>query len=96
MGLVLSGLGTILGGVSFVTWKYREQVTMDDPWRYGNSLEWATSCPPSRHNFTRIPRIRSARPACGAGRQSCRGSTRGASGWFLTRATRPAAPGTAT
>ena len=30
---------------------------------YGNSLEWATSCPPPRHNFTRIPRIRSERPA---------------------------------
>jgi cytochrome c oxidase subunit 1 len=26
-------------------------------------LEWATSCPPPRHNFHRIPRIRSERPA---------------------------------
>ena len=24
---------------------------------------WVTSCPPPRHNFTRIPRIRSERPA---------------------------------
>jgi heme/copper-type cytochrome/quinol oxidase subunit 1 len=32
-------------------------------WGYANSLEWATSCPPPRHNFTRIPRIRSERPA---------------------------------
>jgi cytochrome c oxidase subunit 1 len=32
---------------------------------YGNSLEWATSCPPPRHNFTKIPRIRSGRPAFG-------------------------------
>ena len=30
---------------------------------YANSLEWVTSCPPPRHNFTRIPRIRSERPA---------------------------------
>ncbi|HEX3648732.1 MAG TPA: cytochrome ubiquinol oxidase subunit I, partial [Pseudonocardiaceae bacterium] len=30
---------------------------------YGNSLEWATSCPPPRHNFTELPRIRSERPA---------------------------------
>ena len=37
--------------------------TADDPWGYGNSLEWATSCPPPRHNFTSIPRIRSERPA---------------------------------
>ena len=27
------------------------------------SLEWATSCPPPRHNFTSIPRIRSESPA---------------------------------
>ena len=27
------------------------------------SLEWATSCPPPRHNFTSMPRIRSERPA---------------------------------
>ncbi|MCY1159600.1 MAG: ctaD, partial [Citricoccus sp.] len=24
---------------------------------------WATSCPPPRHNFTSLPRIRSERPA---------------------------------
>ncbi|MDP9182406.1 MAG: cytochrome ubiquinol oxidase subunit I, partial [Actinomycetota bacterium] len=35
----------------------------DDPWGYGNSLEWATSCPPPRHNFLSLPRIRSERPA---------------------------------
>ena len=35
----------------------------DDPWGFGNSLEWATSCPPPRHNFTDLPRIRSERPA---------------------------------
>ena len=34
----------------------------DDPWGYGNSLEWATSSPP-RHNFLEMPRIRSPRPA---------------------------------
>ena len=38
-------------------------MTVDDPWGYGNSLEWATSCPPPRHNFTELPRIRSERPA---------------------------------
>jgi len=40
-----------------------EVVTVDDPWGFGNSLEWATSCPPPRHNFTELPRIRSERPA---------------------------------
>jgi cytochrome c oxidase subunit 1 len=38
-------------------------VGVDDPWGYGGSLEWATSCPPPRHNFTSMPRIRSERPA---------------------------------
>jgi len=38
-------------------------VTVDDPWGNARSLEWATSCPPPRHNFTSIPRIRSESPA---------------------------------
>lgn len=38
-------------------------VGVDDPWGYGGSLEWATSCPPPRHNFLSMPRIRSERPA---------------------------------
>jgi cytochrome c oxidase subunit I len=37
-------------------------VQEDDPWSAGNSLEWATSCPPPRHNFRSLPRIRSERP----------------------------------
>ena len=36
---------------------------VDDPWGYGRSLEWATSCPPPRHNFLALPRIRSESPA---------------------------------
>ncbi|MDQ0376928.1 aa3-type cytochrome oxidase subunit I [Amycolatopsis thermophila] len=47
----------------FKSYRYGELVTVDDPWGYGNSLEWATSCPPPRHNFTELPRIRSERPA---------------------------------
>jgi cytochrome c oxidase subunit I len=67
----ISSIGSfILGASTFIflynvyrTWKFGAKVTQDDPWGYANSLEWVTSCPPPRHNFTRIPRIRSERPA---------------------------------
>lgn len=45
------------------TWRYAPLVEVDDPWGYGGSLEWATSCPPPRHNFKSLPPIRSERPA---------------------------------
>ncbi len=47
----------------FKSYRYGEAVLVDDPWGFGNSLEWATSCPPPRHNFLALPRIRSERPA---------------------------------
>jgi cytochrome c oxidase subunit 1 len=48
---------------AYKSYRYGEMVNADDPWGYGNSLEWATSSPPPRHNFLQIPRIRSERPA---------------------------------
>jgi cytochrome c oxidase subunit 1 len=67
----ISTIGSLILGAStffflynvYKTAKYGEKVTVDDPWGWGNALEWATSCPPPRHNFTSIPRIRSERPA---------------------------------
>ncbi|SHE51841.1 aa3-type cytochrome oxidase subunit I [Streptoalloteichus hindustanus] len=47
----------------FRSYRYGTRVDVDDPWGHGNSLEWATSCPPPRHNFLALPRIRSERPA---------------------------------
>jgi len=67
---MISTVGSFLLALSMIpfainVWITRntEKVTVDDPWGYGASLEWATSCPPPRHNFTSIPRIRSERPA---------------------------------
>jgi cytochrome c oxidase subunit I len=67
----LSTVGAMILGVSFlpfifnvyVTARNAPRVAVNDPWGYGRSLEWATSCPPPRHNFTSIPRIRSESPA---------------------------------
>ncbi len=67
----LSTFGSILLAASmipfllnvYVTARRAPKVTVNDPWGYGRSLEWATSCPPPRHNFTSIPRIRSESPA---------------------------------
>ncbi|MFL6053994.1 MAG: cytochrome c oxidase subunit I [Actinoallomurus sp.] len=68
---LISSLGSFLLGLStlvffynvYITARKAPRVVADDPWGFGNSLEWATSCPPPRHNFTSIPRIRSERPA---------------------------------
>ncbi|WP_442939472.1 aa3-type cytochrome oxidase subunit I [Nonomuraea sp. SYSU D8015] len=68
---LLSSIGALILGASTLPFLYNiwytarhgTKVTVDDPWGFGNSLEWATSCPPPRHNFTSIPRIRSERPA---------------------------------
>jgi cytochrome c oxidase subunit 1 len=68
---LVSSIGAfILGASTFAflwnvlrTWRRGEKVEVDDPWGFGGSLEWATSCPPPRHNFTAMPRIRSVRPA---------------------------------
>ncbi|MBT7803724.1 MAG: cytochrome c oxidase subunit I [Microbacteriaceae bacterium] len=67
----LSTVGSILLALSmipfllnvYLTARNGQKVTVNDPWGYGRSLEWATSCPPPRHNFTSIPRIRSESPA---------------------------------
>jgi cytochrome c oxidase subunit 1 len=67
----ISTIGSFLLGASMLpflynvyhSYRYGEVATADDPWGHGNSLEWATSCPPPRHNFTSMPRIRSERPA---------------------------------
>ncbi|MEU9298634.1 cytochrome c oxidase subunit I [Streptomyces sp. NPDC048266] len=67
----VSSIGAFLLGMStlpffYNVWKTAKtapKVTVDDPWGFGRSLEWATSCPPPRHNFLTLPKIRSESPA---------------------------------
>jgi cytochrome c oxidase subunit 1 len=66
----VSTVGAFLLGASTLPFLYNvwisrhaPRVEVDDPWGWGRSLEWATSCPPPRHNFDSIPRIRSESPA---------------------------------
>jgi len=67
----VSTIGSFILGLSMLpfvwnvyhSYRYGEVTLADDPWGHGNSLEWATSSPPPRHNFTSLPRIRSERPA---------------------------------
>nr|WP_240942593.1 cytochrome c oxidase subunit I [Planosporangium thailandense] len=67
----ISSVGAFILGVSMLpliynvwrSYRFGAKVAGNDPWGHGGSLEWATTCPPPRHNFTRLPRIRSNRPA---------------------------------
>ncbi|MET9297320.1 cytochrome c oxidase subunit I [Streptomyces sp. NPDC003077] len=67
----VSSIGSFLLGLSTLPFLYNvwrtshraPKVRVDDPWGWGRSLEWATSCPPPRHNFHALPRIRSDSPA---------------------------------
>src|SRR5690625_4702839 len=66
----ISSVVPFLLGASMIPFLYNvwktarsPKVRLHDPWGWGRSLEWATSCPPPRHNFETLPRIRSESPA---------------------------------
>ncbi|MET7280773.1 cytochrome c oxidase subunit I [Kribbella sp. NPDC005582] len=66
----VSSIGAFILGASTLPFLYNiyksrksPPVKVEDPWGWGRSLEWATSCPPPRHNFIELPRIRSESPA---------------------------------
>lgn len=63
VGAALLALSMIPFFINIWITRSAPMVGVDDPWGYGASLEWATSCPPPRHNFHTMPRIRSERPA---------------------------------
>ena len=61
-------------------------VMVDDPWGWGRSLEWATSCPPPRHNF--LSRSRGS----GRSRRRSTSTTRRSPRWSSASPTRRAPP----
>ncbi|MBU3716443.1 MAG: cytochrome c oxidase subunit I [Candidatus Nanopelagicaceae bacterium] len=63
VGAALLALSMIPFAINIWITRNAPKVNTNDPWGYGASLEWATSCPPPRHNFLSMPRIRSERPA---------------------------------
>jgi len=64
IGAFLLGMSTLPFILNVIITHRKPMVPLpDDPWGYGRSLEWATSCPPPRHNFSSMPRIRSESPA---------------------------------
>jgi cytochrome c oxidase subunit I len=62
VGYVVLALGVLVFLANVVVSLVRRIPAGGDPWG-GYSLEWATSSPPPEHNFERLPRIRSERPA---------------------------------
>ncbi|MEV0565387.1 cytochrome c oxidase subunit I [Dactylosporangium sp. NPDC050588] len=66
----ISSVGALILGLSMLpllynlwsSYRFGRRVEGNDPWGFTNSLEWATTCPPPRHNFRSLPRIRSVRP----------------------------------
>jgi cytochrome c oxidase subunit 1 len=65
---MLSSVGAYIMGIATATlvWNIfrtlrKGEVAGDNPWD-GGTLEWATSSPPSHHNFESLPPIRSERP----------------------------------
>ena len=59
----VSTVGAFLLGASTLPFLYNVYISrkaplveVDDPWGWGRSLEWATSCPPPRHNFAHASR----------------------------------------
>ncbi len=68
---MVSTIGSAILALSFlpflwniwITYRKGVRTTLNDPWGYGRSLEWATASPFPRHNFTSIPRVRSESPA---------------------------------
>ena len=66
----VSTFGAFLLAISMLPFAWNVWITrhdpnieVDDPWGWGRTLEWATSCPPPTHNFTKMIRVRSTSPA---------------------------------
>ncbi|NKE59814.1 cytochrome c oxidase subunit I [Lentzea sp. PSKA42] len=100
----ISTIGAFVLGLSILpflynivrSYRYGEPAGRDDPWGFGNSLEWATTSPPPRHNFLELPRIRSERPAFELHYPHMVERMRDEAHFSLTRRARPTPPDQAT
>jgi cytochrome c oxidase subunit 1 len=69
IGSFVIALGVLVWVINIVVSLVRREPAPDDPWG-GHTLEWATTSPPPRHNFTRpLPPVRSYAPLLDAKRE---------------------------
>ena len=61
IGAFIMGVGVLLIAINWFRSKKNGEIAGDDPWR-GETLEWATSSPPPKYNFTTVPTVRSKEP----------------------------------
>ena len=66
----VSTFGAFLLAISMLPFAWNVWITrhdpnieVADPWGWGRTLEWATSCPPPAHNFTKMIRAPPLRPS---------------------------------
>jgi len=61
LGALCIALSLLVFALNVAVSLWRRRPATDDPWG-GHTLEWATTSPPPRHNFTRLPPVRSYAP----------------------------------
>jgi cytochrome c oxidase subunit 1 len=61
VGAGVIALSMVVFAANLVVSLRRREPAGDDPWE-GQTLEWATTSPPPRHNFASLPPVRSHAP----------------------------------
>ena len=61
VGALIMGISVVVFLINLGIGLHRGAIAGDNPWN-GWTLEWATTSPPSLHNFDRVPPVRGRRP----------------------------------